>query len=585
MRLRSREERGAVAIFVASVMVVLLGVSALAVDLGMQRVARRDMQALADVVALDAARLLNGRTAGEVRSGSDGLESLAATVQRSVARNAGSALGDAPEVETILVQLGPDGEPEMNPGTGSAETPAGEVPDAVQVTTGTDVAFGFARVLGVSEGSVRRTALAGSQATGCFRLGSWLVRESLPGGVHAVVPADLVLAQLELALGIEGLPAADLTALGYGGLAQATVSIQDLLDIGTLGVGSVDQVLATRVGVLTFIEVVAQALAADGDTASAAVLTQLLSHATATNLGTTVALGDLVSAGTESGAALETGLNVFDLVTGAVLLASGDHLLSIPLGVSVPGIGGLTLDTHVISPPQQVCGPAGTTGTTSQVELDIQGTLPGASVPLLALGNLTLAGTGLSLEVDVARADGRLVDVTCSENTADSPDGMTIQVDPVAADLILQVPLRLSGTVGIALPLLGTVGVQVTIDHFATLSTTRTAPAAAAGLALPPNDIVPVSTDSGLGLSGAEMTLTGPGLTLSGGTPAARAAVGLLLTDVVIRGVLQSVLNPVVAQLDVLLSTTMPDLIGLRTSGADVLGLPRPDCSTPVLVG
>lgn len=585
MRDRSKDEQGAVAVFVAAVLVVLLGISAFAVDLGVQRVARRDMQALADVVALDTARLLNGRKAGQVRSGSDGLESLATTVQRSVERNAGSALGDAPSIQATLVQLDESGDLDVDPETGSAETPDGEVPDAVRITAGTDVAFGFARVLGVSDGSVSRAALAGSQATGCFKLGSWLVRESLPGGLSQSVPVDLVLAQLEVALGISGLPAADLTALGYAGLADATVSIQDLLDVGTLGVGSVDQVLAVEVSALTFIDVVADALAADGDTASAAVLTELLTYATTSNLDSTISLGDLVAVGTDSGAALETGLNAFDLVTGGVLLASGDNLVDVPLGVSLPGLSDLTLDTHVVSPPEQVCGAAGTTGSTSQLGLQVQGSMASRSVPLLTLGDLSLAGSGVTLDVDVAKADGTLVDVTCLENTAVAPDGMTIDVDPVAADLLLQVPVSLSGTIGVALPIVGTIGVQVEINNTVIVSTTRTSSAAEAALQLPPNDLVPFSTDSGLGLTGAALSVTGPGLTLTGGTAEARTALGLVLTDTVLTSLLASVVNPVVVQLDGLLANTLPDLIGLRTSGADVFGLPRPDCSTPVLMG
>ena len=54
---------------VAIMLTVLMGASAFAVDIGMQRVARRDMQALADAVALDVARLLDGRTAGRGRVG------------------------------------------------------------------------------------------------------------------------------------------------------------------------------------------------------------------------------------------------------------------------------------------------------------------------------------------------------------------------------------------------------------------------------------------------------------------------------------------------------------------------------------
>ena len=86
-RLRRRDESGAVALVVALVTVaVVLPIAAMGVDLGMQRVARRDMQAIADMVALDMSRHLDGQTKYSV------LKNTAAWkdgIRRSVARNVG----------------------------------------------------------------------------------------------------------------------------------------------------------------------------------------------------------------------------------------------------------------------------------------------------------------------------------------------------------------------------------------------------------------------------------------------------------------------------------------------------------------
>ena len=82
-----RGERGAIIPMVAMLLVVLIPSTALAVDLGMQRVVRRDMQAMADVVALDLVRLVDGRTAAQIRSGYNGLSTLDAALVKSVARN------------------------------------------------------------------------------------------------------------------------------------------------------------------------------------------------------------------------------------------------------------------------------------------------------------------------------------------------------------------------------------------------------------------------------------------------------------------------------------------------------------------
>ena len=56
---RRRDERGAVAVLTAALLTALVVMAAFVVDIGMQRVARRDMQALADVVALDLSRELD----------------------------------------------------------------------------------------------------------------------------------------------------------------------------------------------------------------------------------------------------------------------------------------------------------------------------------------------------------------------------------------------------------------------------------------------------------------------------------------------------------------------------------------------
>ena len=63
---RRPDDRGAVAVFLAVTVALIVGIGTLAVDLGMQRVVRRDMQALADVAALDLARELDGRTISEL---------------------------------------------------------------------------------------------------------------------------------------------------------------------------------------------------------------------------------------------------------------------------------------------------------------------------------------------------------------------------------------------------------------------------------------------------------------------------------------------------------------------------------------
>jgi len=112
---------------VAMLLVVLVPSSAMAVDLGMQRVVRRDMQTLADVVALDVVRLVDGRTASQIRSGYNGQPTLDIAVARSVARN-DDVLGDDPTVTATLVHI--------DTATGVLDTVSG---GAVREVTGPEV--------------------------------------------------------------------------------------------------------------------------------------------------------------------------------------------------------------------------------------------------------------------------------------------------------------------------------------------------------------------------------------------------------------------------------------------------------------
>ena len=94
-RRRGHDERGVVAILIAIITCfTVIPLAAYAVDIGVQRVARRDAQAVADLVALDLARQLDGRTYGAIQPG------LQALANKSAARNAGGA--GAPTVVAVL---------------------------------------------------------------------------------------------------------------------------------------------------------------------------------------------------------------------------------------------------------------------------------------------------------------------------------------------------------------------------------------------------------------------------------------------------------------------------------------------------
>ena len=124
-------ERGAVLVLVAIVLSTLIGFTSLAIDIGYQRVVRRDMQAVADVVALDLSRRLDGRTAAVI----DADPAFDAAVTASRDRNDFAAATG----RTLVVALGV-----VDPVTFAFTAVApGAVPDAVKVTTTDTVNYFF----------------------------------------------------------------------------------------------------------------------------------------------------------------------------------------------------------------------------------------------------------------------------------------------------------------------------------------------------------------------------------------------------------------------------------------------------------
>jgi uncharacterized membrane protein len=227
---RPREERGAVLPIVGLLLVVLVPSSAMAVDLGMQRVVRRDMQTLADVVALDVVRLVDGRTASQIQGGYNGLPTLANALAHSVARNDDDVLGDPPNVTAKLAHL--------DSATGVLDTVTGgatravtgtEVPNAVEVTASGSVNFAFVP----GSGAALRTAVAVPAPSACFRLGSFAV---------GVDTGDANLLNTVLP-GLLNNTTFSGTLVGYQGLAAANLTLLDLVGVSSLHVAGPDELL------------------------------------------------------------------------------------------------------------------------------------------------------------------------------------------------------------------------------------------------------------------------------------------------------------------------------------------------------
>ena len=574
LRGSDRDERGATALIVAiMVSLVLLFISAFAIDLGMQRAGRRDMQAVADLVALDMGRLIDGRTRAQIESGTGDKPAASAQLSWSVDNNDNNTVGDTPTVTAFWVDLADDGTfPEVN-GV-PVQVAAGESPTGVVVLASTDVAFAFAGVTGTASGEVQRSAVATAEESACFSIGSYAAR--LDTGSSALLNPIL-----EGMLG----GGTNLDVLSYTGLVDAQVSLLDIA--AELGLGSVDELLSANVTAGDLLIAASNVLQSDG-TSNA----DILSLVGAELGGVALSVGDLVNAEPGTGAAETATINAFDLLAGTVILANGSSAISVPelaLGLPLSGTG-LTTSLSLIEKPRLGCGKRGTVADTAQVSLSIDGTL--LSLPTI----LGLTATGTSeIDVTAASARGTLTDIICGSETASDPSGEDVQVTSGLVGASASVTVNLNGdVVGVVLPGLSALA-SIRLNGQLRLSVSSGDPSTVrtAEVRVPNNPTdwgEPYPVGSGdLGLNTVSVNaqwVTGPTVTVRLlGIPITLSAGQLAnLLNNVVSSVTSNVLNPLLTSVNGNLLTPLYDLLGISVGGADVFGQ-RPYCSNPSLVG
>ncbi|GGO88726.1 hypothetical protein GCM10011348_44850 [Marinobacterium nitratireducens] len=245
-------------------------------------------------------------------------------------------------------------------------------------------------------------------------------------------------------LSYEGLASAGLTL----GSLLAAADAEGLLNVD-LEVGTLDEVLATEVGLAdllaaTIVALDSQSLA-DADVRAALVQLQ---GAAATGLSLT--LSDMLalasgSSGAMEGeiqrAALATEVDLYGLVTGAILAANQGHFIEIPGLAADLGVAGLGVGLTIVEPPRYTFGllPAGVgddwmaSVETAQIELDIRATLLEGG---LDLGLIYLDVGSLGIHVDIARAESRLLEADgCS--LADAEVRLDFETRPSVANLTI----------------------------------------------------------------------------------------------------------------------------------------------------
>lgn len=378
MRIASRDERGVVVVMTVLLTTVILLFAAFAVDLGTKRVARQDMQSLADAVAMDLARQLKGRTASAILAD----PRFRQVQQQAIAQN-GATTGDAPAVTPVL------GIVDDRTGAFTAVS-GGSIPTAVRVLASTSVGFAFA----AGSGSTGREAIAtASDPLVCFSVSPTALTVNTSGSSLAPLLDQILRVRLNVLnsqglLDVRGLevPLADIA------VALGAATPQELLGL-------------SNVSLRSFVLASAAALSKNGNTAEAAVLQAIGTQIS----GVYVDVATILALDTGDAAGLAASVDVFELVTGAIFAANGTNAVNVKgLALAVPGLGGVQeLSATIVQPPQIACGKAGVVARGAQVRVRLR-----TGIDPLGIGATEVK---LDLGLELGRGEGTLSSVTCGD--------------------------------------------------------------------------------------------------------------------------------------------------------------------------
>lgn len=398
--------RGGMSVTMMLVMIALLAMLGL-IEIGFLFWAKRDAQKVVDLAALAGAQRLDLCNASNA--------------DNSAARQ--SALSQNRFRGQVQIQCG-----NWNATRGTADhfspsVDASNPRNAVRVVAERGVLpfFGQNRTLP----TLRVQAVAKrSEPTAVFAVGSQLLRTN--GNSPLMATLRLV-----------GLDVTNATVLSYDGLAQATITPSGLLAAlgipvtADLSVADFNRLLSiNRISLAQLVNATATVVGRD---TAVGVQLQALSNLVGTRLDINqlnILLGSqngggglfaqVISPDGTIGSALESRVNVLDLVTAAISIANDGN------GVQVQGLNLLGIDVKagVVEPPSIAIGGVGARAYNAQVRLmvDVDSDRLFAIGPLL---NLLGTRLHLPLHVDVANAMGTLTSIQCGA----APPTATVQVD------------------------------------------------------------------------------------------------------------------------------------------------------------
>jgi uncharacterized membrane protein len=553
IRHRRRDERGVMAIVISLLTCfTLLPIAAIAVDLGVQRVARRDLQNIADLVALDLARGINGQPYSQL------ITNLQSDADKSAARS--TVAGDAPFVTPQLGIVNPALWSPSDPDPAGYFTPvnsdADGIPNAVRVFASTTVHFNFVPGTGGAgrdgaAGGVGSSSIAFAQDSACYSLGSFAARVSTSGSVLNGLLSD----------------ALDLGAIDYRGLAWSSIKLDDLA--AELNAGTPAELMSTSVTLNQLFTAMAHVFQNNGTTSgsgsSSANLTLLNSLAAASYSSVTNAsftLDKLFSLSTGDGSVAATTVNVYDLVAATAFVANGTNFLAIPSFSAMGGV--VTGNLKVIEKPVVACGPVGTTADTSQIDLQL-------SVHLLATSVLGLLNTDSTLNITakVGQATGTLSSITCKTGY---PTGIDVGVTSALAQLSTSLHVSVKSLLN---------AVIATVDTGS--GGTMSGSSSTVSIMVPPDSYGSPKETGATPAESQVANITSGNVVLLGVLPL--GVTMSTLVSAINSNVINATVNPLLVSLNNNVITPLSQALGIRLGGADVTLPQAPDCGQVALAG
>lgn len=581
-RAARRDERGAVLILAAVFAAVAIVGAALSIDIGALVLEKRSNQRVADLASLDGVRGLSGadkrQTAEQLVVESarrNGFETTWVAGQCSALQpgNTGATFVGS-DARELIVEIG-------NATSSSAFVPlpcpvagyAAEqllfdtgllpAPNAVRVTASSPVGFKFmpgSQVETASAVSVLDVATSTNTTPDVTTPGSNAAAVNV--GSTAVGISATHAALLNTIFQVTGNPVGpplgnppgnlNITALGYQGLANVTMSLEELATELGISAGTVDDVLSADFGYDDLLR--ATALIADRNNQDevAVTITEIEDRTIPLDYDARhqdIDFGGLIEgvtggAETFNGSSVaQTELNVLELLQSATYLADGDHLLTIPLTGTVPLPTGATVAsvnvTMIEAAQQSGYGPAQQVAKTAQLSATLVLQVP------VAITGLGVVNIDLPVDIQGGQAIATITDIPC-QAAATVPDHVRVEAVTQAlasntggwSTSALDGLVTISANPGPVVSSPGSTGAWNVPPDFTAVYSVPTAP-----LATP--------------------TVSPSAITVGGVLPIGVTA-GAVATTIV------DTLNPVLAQLN---STVMPVLyqsLGVGFSSADV---------------